>query len=114
MSSPLPTVPAGPSSTTCCAPVAGLDAGLDAERIAVVAKALSEPRRVQLVDVLRRSGEPVCQCELVPLFAIPQSTLSHHVNKLVDAGLVIVERRHKWAYYAVPDDAAQELHTWLS
>jgi ArsR family transcriptional regulator len=114
MSTPLPIVPAGPSSAECCAPVAGLDQGLDAERIAIVAKALSEPLRVQLLDVLRRSGEPVCQCELVPLFAIPQSTLSHHVNKLVDAGLVTVERRHKWAYYSVPDDAAQELHTWLS
>ena len=88
--------------------------GFDAERIAAVAKALSEPLRVQMLDMLRRSGRPVCQCELVPLFAIPQSTLSHHVNKLADAGLVTVERRHKWAYYSVPDDAAQELHTWLS
>jgi ArsR family transcriptional regulator, arsenate/arsenite/antimonite-responsive transcriptional repressor len=67
-----------------------------------------------MLDVLRRSGEPVCQCELVPLFDMPQSTLSHHVNKLVDAGLVTVERRHKWAYYSVSPDAMKELTAWLS
>jgi ArsR family transcriptional regulator, arsenate/arsenite/antimonite-responsive transcriptional repressor len=114
MTTPLPTLPAGPSAAQCCAPVAGLDHGLDAERVASLAKALSEPVRVQMLDVLRRSAEPVCQCELVPLFDIPQSTLSHHVNKLVDAGLVTVERRHKWAYYSVPDNAAEELRAWLS
>jgi ArsR family transcriptional regulator, arsenate/arsenite/antimonite-responsive transcriptional repressor len=87
---------------------------LDADRLAAIAKAISEPARVKLLDVLRRSGEPVCQCELVPLFDMPQSTLSHHVNKLVDAGLVTVERRHKWAYYSVSRDAIEELTAWLS
>lgn len=77
-------------------------------------KALAEPLRVQIVDVLRRSEEPVCQCELIALFGIGQSLLSHHIKKLVDAGLVRVERRHKWAYYSVPADAFQELITWLS
>ena len=45
---------------------------------------------------------------------MPQSTLSHHVNKLVDAGLVTVDRRHKWAYYSVSPDATKELTSWLS
>ena len=57
---------------------------------------------------------PACQCELVPLFEIPQSTLSHHLAKLVDAGLVAVERRHKWADYSVPSDALEELTAWLN
>ena len=91
-----------------------MTAAVDADRIAELAKALSEPVRVQMLDVLRRSAEPVCQCELVPLFEIPQSTLSHHVNKLVDAGLVTVERRHKWAYYSVSSDALKELTAWLN
>ena len=82
---------------------------LDAERIAELAKALSEPLRVQIVDVLRRNPEPVCQCELIALFEVKQSLFSHHMRKLADAGLVEVERRHKWAYYSVPTDAAQEL-----
>lgn len=114
MTSPLPTLPAGPAAAECCAPSAGLDPVLDAERIASVAKALSEPLRVQILDVLRRSEQEVCQCELIPLFGITQPLLSHHMRKLVDAGLVEVERRHKWAYYTVNPDALKELAAWLS
>jgi ArsR family transcriptional regulator, arsenate/arsenite/antimonite-responsive transcriptional repressor len=113
MSYPLPTLP-GPSASECCAPVAGLDRALNAERVAAVAKALSEPLRVQIIDVLRRTDQPVCQCELIALFEIKQSLLSHHLRKLTDAGLVGVERRHKWAYYSIATDAFQELTAWMS
>src|SRR5690348_4839757 len=113
MTGSLPMHP-GPAAADCCAPAVGLDAALDAERIATVAKAMSEPLRVQILDVLRRNPEPVCQCELLALFEVKQSLLSHHMRKLADAGLVDVERRHKWAYYSVRADAAQELSTWLS
>jgi ArsR family transcriptional regulator len=113
MTSPLPTIP-GPSSTSCCAPAVGLDAAVDADRLAAIAKAISEPLRVQILDVLRRSAEAVCQCELIALFEIKQSLLSHHMKKLAESGLVVVERRHKWAYYSVADDVLQELTAWLS
>jgi ArsR family transcriptional regulator, arsenate/arsenite/antimonite-responsive transcriptional repressor len=79
-----------------------------------MAKALSEPLRVRIVDVLRRSEEPVCQCELIALYGIRQSLLSHHMRKLVDAGVVSVERRHKWAYYSIAPEALEELTAWLS
>ena len=82
--------------------------------LAVVAKALAEPLRVRILDVLRRSEQEVCQCELIALFEIGQSLLSHHMRKLADAGLVRVERRHKWAYYSVNTDAFKELTSWLS
>jgi ArsR family transcriptional regulator len=114
MTVPLPTLPVGPAAPACCAPSTGLDDGLDAERIATVAKALAEPLRVHIVDVLRRHGEPLCQCELRPLFGISQPLLSHHVSKLVAAGLVTVERRHKWAYYSISPEAPKELTAWLS
>jgi ArsR family transcriptional regulator len=114
MTFPLPTLPAGPAAEECCAPSAGLDASLDAERLATLAKALAEPVRVQILDVLRRSEDDVCQCELIALFDIKQSLLSHHMRKLVDAGVVSVERRHKWAYYSVSTDALKELTAWLS
>ena len=114
MTSPLPTLPAGPAAEACCAPSAGLDPSLDAERLATLAKALAEPVRVQILDVLRRSEEEVCQCELIALFDIKQSLLSHHMRKLVDAGFVAVERRHRWAYYSVSPDALKELTAWLS
>jgi ArsR family transcriptional regulator, arsenate/arsenite/antimonite-responsive transcriptional repressor len=114
MSTPLPILPAGPPASACCAPSTGLDPALDAERIAAIAKAIAEPVRVAILDVLRRHGEPLCQCELVPLFDIPQSTLSHHVSKLVKAGLVDVERRHRWAFYSVSSPTLKELTEWLS
>ncbi len=109
----LPTLP-GPSAAACCAPVAGLDPALAAERLAALAKALAEPVRVQIVDVLRRSDEPVCQCELIALLEIRQSLLSHHMRRLVEAGVVDVERRHRWAYYSISPDAFEELTAWLS
>jgi ArsR family transcriptional regulator len=114
MSTPLPTLPAGPAAASCCAAEIGLDAGLDAGRVAEIARALAEPVRVNILDVLRRSPVEVCQCELVPLFDMPQSTLSHHLKKLTDAGLVTVERRHKWAYYALSPEGFKELTAWLS
>jgi ArsR family transcriptional regulator, arsenate/arsenite/antimonite-responsive transcriptional repressor len=112
MTSTLPTLP-GPSAAACGPPSTGLDPGLDAGRLALIAKALSEPVRVSLLDVLRRHGRPVCQCELVPLFDLPQSTLSHHVSKLVAAGLVDVERRHRWAFYSASPAALEPLGAWV-
>ncbi len=114
MTTALPTLPSGPRAAACCAPAVGLDPALRAERIATVGKALAEPIRVQILDVLRRNAEAVCQCELIALFDIKQSLLSHHMRKLTDAGLVSVERRHRWAYYSIPADAFQELTAWLS
>ena len=113
MASPLPVVRCGPVAA-CCAPSAGIDPALDAERIAAVAKALGEPLRVQIVDVLRRSEEDICQCALIAVFGVHQSRFAYHIKKLTDAGLVRVERRHKWAYYTVCTDAAQELSAWLN
>src|SRR5215213_4341623 len=114
MTAPLPTISAGPAADACCAPAVGPDPALDADRLATLAKALAEPLRVRILDVLRRNDEPVCQCELVALFDLRQSLLSHHMRKLSDAGLVTVERRHRWAYYSIATDALQELPAWLS
>jgi ArsR family transcriptional regulator len=98
----------------CCEPLVlpEVDATA-AERIAVVARALADPIRVQLVDVLRRHAGEVCVCELEPLFAISQPTLSHHLRKLREAGVVGVERRGLWAYYYVLPEAIEELRAWL-
>ncbi len=82
-------------------------------RMAEVAKALGDPIRLQLVDVLRKHAGKVCVCELVPLFDISQPTLSHHLKKLREAGIVDSERQGLWAYYYVLPDALQELSAWL-
>ena len=113
MSVELPLHP-GPAASYCCPPSVSLRPSSEAERIARTAKALSEPVRVQILDVLLRSAEPVCQCEFVALFDAKQSLLSHHLRKLVEAGLVDVERRHRWAYYSIAATATQELTSWLT
>jgi ArsR family transcriptional regulator, arsenate/arsenite/antimonite-responsive transcriptional repressor len=113
MTASLPVLP-GPTAATCCPPAVRPDPALDADRIAAVAKALGEPVRVSILDVVRRSDAPVCQCELVALFGIRQSLLSHHLRRLVDAGLLDVERRHKWAYYSASPHALEELTAWLT
>lgn len=98
----------------CDEPVAYPDVHEDeALRMAEVAKALGDPIRLQLVDVLRKHAGKVCVCELVPLFDIAQPTLSHHLKKLRDAGLVDSERKGIWAYYYVIPDAMEELSAWL-
>ncbi|HLB20650.1 MAG TPA: metalloregulator ArsR/SmtB family transcription factor [Solirubrobacteraceae bacterium] len=98
----------------CCEPVVYPDVQRDhALRIAEAAKALGDPIRLQLVDVLRRHAGKVCVCELVPLFDISQPTLSHHLKKLRDAGIVDSERRGLWAYYYVIPDSLEELSQWL-
>jgi ArsR family transcriptional regulator len=98
----------------CCEPVVYPDVQREcALRMAAVAKALGDPIRLQLVDVLRKHAGKVCVCELVPLFDISQPTLSHHLKKLRDAGIVDSERQGLWAYYYVVPEALAELSAWL-
>lgn len=104
-----------PVGEPCRSPVVRSEIGAEtAARLAALAKALSDPIRLQLVDVLRRHAGKVCVCELVPLFGVSQPTLSHHLRKLREAGVVGVERRGLWAFYYVKPDALEELETWLS
>ena len=99
----------------CCVP--GVMPSVDSDQVAAltrIIKALADPVRLQIVDVLRQHAGQVCVCDLEPLFDISQPTLSHHLKKLREAGLVGVERRQQWAYYFVLSDALEELSSWLS
>jgi ArsR family transcriptional regulator, arsenate/arsenite/antimonite-responsive transcriptional repressor len=104
-----------PAGDACCEAIVFPDVGAeDASRLATVAKALGDPVRVQLVDVLRKHAGKVCVCELVPLFDLSQPTVSHHLKVLRDAGIVASERRGLWAYYYVIPGALEGLSRWLS
>ena len=66
----------------CCGD-AGLADHLDpaaASTAARTARALADPIRAQIFDLLRRHGGEVCQCDLQPLFHLSQPTLSHHLE----------------------------------
>jgi ArsR family transcriptional regulator len=103
-----------PAGQPCCEPVVYPDVERrQAERLASIAKALGDPIRLQLVDVLRKHAGKVCVCELVPLFDLSQPTVSHHLKVLRDAGIVDSERRGLWAYYFVQPGALEELTGWL-
>lgn len=103
-----------PAGEACCEPVVYPDIErVQADRMATVAKALGDPIRMQLVDVLRKHAGKVCVCELVPLFDLSQPTVSHHLKVLRQAGIVGSERRGLWAYYYVEPEALEELSGWL-
>ena len=104
-----------PVGEPCCVPVVYPDIERGAaERMGATAKALGDPIRMQLVDVLRKHAGKVCVCELVPLFDLSQPTVSHHLKVLREAGIVGSERRGLWAYYYVLPEAMKELSAWLS
>jgi ArsR family transcriptional regulator len=104
-----------PAGEPCCEPVVYPDIEREqGERMASVAKALGDPIRMQLVDVLRKHAGKVCVCELVPLFDLSQPTVSHHLKVLRKAGIVESEREGLWAYYYVRPEALKELTAWLS
>lgn len=96
----------------CCVPLAssGLSQA-DAETTASVFKALGDPARVRIVNLLATAGEGVCVCDLTPALGLAQATVSFHLKKLVTAGLLEREQRGTWAYYSVNDEALGRLAT---
>lgn len=81
----------------------------EAEELARQLKAIADPARLQLLSLLRSSstGE-ACVCDLTAPLGLSQSTVSHHLRILADAGLVNRERRGTWSYYSVePEGVAR-------
>ncbi len=68
---------------------------------AALFKALSDETRLRIVQTMARSGEELCECNIVPLFGLSQSTISYHLKVLREAGIVECEKRGLWAYYRV-------------
>jgi ArsR family transcriptional regulator, arsenate/arsenite/antimonite-responsive transcriptional repressor len=64
-----------------------------------VLKALADPTRLQMIGILKRSRQPVCICDFTAAFDLTQPTISHHMAKLREAGLVDVSKSGIWAYY---------------
>src|SRR3954465_14188108 len=101
-----------PLLNACCSPGAEPIEPAAAEALAARFKALADPTRVAIVNRLAGTDE-VCVCELVDEFELSQPTISHHLKKLRDAGLVCAERRGTWAYYRLVPEALAELSAAL-
>jgi ArsR family transcriptional regulator len=94
----------------CCIPVA--EAGLTAEGAATTArlfKALADPHRLRIINALATSDESVCGCDLEEPLGLSQATVSFHLKKLFEAGLLDREKRGVWVYYSLNRKAAARL-----
>ena len=97
-------------TVNCCAPLgAPALSGDEATATAELFRALADPARVRIVNVVAMSGEPVCACDLIDPLGLAQPTVSHHLKKLVDVGLLEREQRGKWAYFSLNRAAVEKL-----
>jgi ArsR family transcriptional regulator len=82
----------------CCPPAIPL-LPRRADRTVDTLRALADPTRLQMVAILQRAEAPVCICDLTDAFHLSQPTISHHMAKLKEAGLVEASKRGIWTYY---------------
>ena len=86
----------------CCAlPVVNGDW---AENTAELMKALADPARLTMVAALSKAKAPVCICDFTADLELAQATVSHHMARLREAGLVDCEKRGIWTYYWLRED----------
>jgi ArsR family transcriptional regulator len=94
----------------CCAPLATpVLSEEEASATAAVFAALGHPARVRLVNLLASSDDPVCLCHLIEPLGLAQATVSQHLRKLVEAGLLRREERGKWSYFSLAPEAFERL-----
>jgi ArsR family transcriptional regulator len=92
-------------AVACCSPL-GVEAmsADQAETVANLLKALSDPIRLRLMSIIA-AGEETCVCDLTTPFEVSQPTISHHLKVLREAGLVDSERRGTWVWYRARREA---------
>lgn len=85
-----------------------------AEERAGLMKALADPTRLTIVASLARAESPICICDFVAGLDLSQPTISHHMGKLKEAGLVDSEKRGIWIYYRLRDKLPTSTRKLLS
>ena len=101
----LKELPVARSRGVCCE-LPEVD-GRWAEETSELLKALADPTRLTIVATLWKAGGPVCICDFTASLALSQPTISHHMARLRDAGLVEAEKRGIWIYYRLSDAMPQ-------
>ena len=93
-------VPVRHKNVPCCGVVeASSLTDRQTEILADRLKAIADPSRLRMLDLLAQQPEPICVCDLTPQFPQNQPTISHHLKLLRDARLVDTEKRGIWSYY---------------
>jgi ArsR family transcriptional regulator len=100
----------------CCTPLSGSTLTPDeAKQLERLFKALADRHRLHIVNILLRADrEAVCVCELQPALGISQPTVSHHLKSLVEAGLLMREKRGTYAYYSLAPGALERIGDLLA
>jgi ArsR family transcriptional regulator len=88
----------------CCVELAPPLPDKTADEIAAVYKALADPTRVQMLHMLNAASGPICVCDFTAAFDLGQPTVSHHLAKLKQAGLIDSFKRGVWAFYRLRED----------
>lgn len=93
-----------------CAPLGApaLSPG-EAAATAELFRALGDPARVRIVNLIATAGEAVCACEFNDALGLSQPTVSHHLKRLTDVGLLEREQRGRWGYFSLQRDAVEKL-----
>jgi ArsR family transcriptional regulator len=71
---------------------------MDPVRFHRIAKALADPRRMEILESIAARKEVAC-ASLCSESAVSQATMSHHLKELVNAGLIAVRRESKFVFY---------------
>ena len=98
----------------CCQPVAPLLGEQQAEDLAALFRALADPTRVQMLHLLKQAAEPICVCDFTAAFDVGQPTISHHLAKLREAGLVSSFKRGVWSFYLLRTDLSETARALLT
>ena len=94
----------------CCVPLgAPVMTEEEADATARLFRALGDPARVRIVNILSVAGGPVCACDFYDSLGLGQPTVSYHLKKLTEAGLLEREQRGKWAFFSLRSEAIEKL-----
>jgi ArsR family transcriptional regulator, arsenate/arsenite/antimonite-responsive transcriptional repressor len=96
----LPVLPnPEPRVKGCCQTLPAPITQLEAEELAALGRAFSDPTRVQMLHMLKAADGPVCVCDFTAAFKLGQPTISHHLAKLRAANLIESDKQGIWAFY---------------
>ncbi|WP_194785333.1 ArsR/SmtB family transcription factor [Actinomyces haliotis] len=73
----------------------------DADALLPALKALADPVRLRIVLHIAGTSTTVCACSMPQTFGVSQPTMSHHLKRLVEAGLLDREMRGSWAHFSI-------------